>query len=93
MPKYLIERNIPNAGQMNPDELCGAARKSNHVLRGMNQNGTAVQWLHSYVTDDAINCVYIAPNAEAVREHARASGFPADRIQQIRSIMDPTTAE
>jgi hypothetical protein len=90
MPKFVIERDIPGAGQLSPIELQGIAQKSCSVLREL---GPQVQWLHSYVTDDKIYCVYIAPNLELVREHARRGGFPADRVSEVRGIIDPTTAE
>ncbi|MBI3961486.1 MAG: DUF4242 domain-containing protein [Deinococcus sp.] len=90
MPKYVIERNIPGAGKLSPQELQAISQKSCSVL---NKLGPKVQWVHSYVTDDKIYCVYIAPNEEAVREHARQGGFPANRISEIKSMIDPTTAE
>ncbi len=90
MPKYLIERNIPGAGKLSAEELRGISQKSCSVLRAL---GPQVQWLESYVTDDKVYCVYIAPNAEMIREHARQGGFPADRISEIKRIIDPTTAE
>ena len=90
MPKYLIEREIPGAGQMSPQQLQGVAAKSCSVLRNL---GPQIQWVQSYVTDNKIYCVYIAPNEEMVREHANQGGFPANRISEIRSIIDPTTAE
>jgi hypothetical protein len=90
MPKFLIEREIPGAGRLTPQELQGISQKSCSVLRGM---GPQIQWLESYVTDDKIYCVYIAPNEAAVREHARQGGFPANKISEIRSLIDPTTAE
>ena len=90
MPKYVVEREIPGAGKLTPQELQGISQKSCGVLRGM---GPQIQWLESYVTDDKIYCVYIAPNEAAVREHARQGGFPANRISEIRRMIDPTTAE
>ena len=90
MPKFLIEREIPGAGKLTPQELQGISQKSWGVLRGM---GPQIQWLESYVTDDKIYCVYIAPDEAAVREHARQGGFPANRISEIRRMIDPTTAE
>jgi len=90
MPKYLIEREIPGAGNLTPDELTAISQKSCGVLQEM---GPQVQWVQSYVTGDRITCVYIAPNEELVREHARQGGFPADRVEQIKAIIDPTTAE
>ena len=89
MPKYVIEREIPGAGELTPQELNGVARKSCDVLEGLQQ----VQWIQSYVTDDKIYCVYIAPDEASVRLHAERGGFPANRISRVRSMMDPTTAE
>ena len=90
MPKFLIERNIPGAGQLSAEQLQGISQKSCSVLHGL---GPQIQWVQSYVTDDKITCVYIAPNAETVREHARQGGFPADAVLEIRTIIDPTTSE
>jgi hypothetical protein len=90
MPKYLIEREVPGAGKMTPDELQAIAQKSCGVLGRL---GPQIQWLESYLTDDKIYCVYIAPNAEMVREHAKQGGFPANRVSEIRTVIDPTTAE
>lgn len=90
MPKYVIERNIPGVGALSPQELQAIAQKSCTVLDAM---GPAIQWVHSYVTGDRIYCIYIAPNEEAVREHARRGGFPADRVAEIRSVIDPATSE
>lgn len=90
MPEYLIERNIPGAGKLSPSELRAISQKSCDVL---NRMGPQIQWVQSYVTDDQINCIYRAPNEEMIREHARQGGFPADRISQIRTVIDPTTAE
>jgi hypothetical protein len=90
MPKYVIEREIPGAGKLTPQELHGIAQKSCSVLTKM---GPQIQWLHSYVTDDKIYCVYIAPNDEAVREHAKQGGFPANRVSAVRRMIDPTSAE
>jgi hypothetical protein len=90
MPKYIIERDIPNAAAMTPAELMAIAQKSVSVLQ---QLGPSIQWVQSYVTEDKITCVYIAPNAEMIREHSRLGGFPADRILEIATIIDPTTAE
>ena len=90
MPKYLIEREIPDAGDMSSQDLQGAATKSCDVLRNL---GPQIQWVQSYVTDDRIHCVYIAPSEDAIREHAQQSGFPANRIMEIKSIIDPTTSE
>jgi len=90
MPKYVIEREIPGAGKLTPKELQGISQKSCGVLREM---GPQIQWVHSYVTDDKIYCVYVAPNEEAIRKHAQQGGFPANRVSRIRSMIDPTTAE
>jgi hypothetical protein len=90
VPKFLIERNIPGAGQLSPEQLQGVSQKSCSVLRGL---GPEIQWVQSYVTDDKITCVYIAPNAELIREHASQGGFPADAVLEIRTIIDPTTSE
>ena len=90
MPKYVIEREIPNAGKLSPAELPGISQKSCNVLRNL---GPQIQWLESYVTDDKIYCVYIAPNKQLVEEHAKQGGFPANRISEVKSVIDPTTAE
>jgi hypothetical protein len=90
MPKYLIEREIPGAGALSAAELQGVAQKSCSVLTTM---GPQIQWVQSYVTGDKIYCVYIAPNADMVREHARQGGFPANSVSQVKTIIDPTTAE
>jgi Protein of unknown function (DUF4242) len=90
MPKFLIEREIPNAGALSPDQLQGISQKSCSVLRNL---GPKIQWLHSYVTGDKIYCVYIADNEATIREHAKQGGFPANRISEIKTIIDPTTSE
>ena len=90
MPKYVIEREIPGAGNLKPEELQAISQKSCSVLKNL---GPTVQWLHSYVTPDKIYCVYIAPDENAIREHAHQGGFPANRISEIRTTIDPTTAE
>lgn len=90
MPKFVIERELPGAGKLSPQQLQAISEKSCGVLREL---GPQVQWIQSYVTDDKIYCVYIAPNAEAVREHATRGGFPANRISEVRGVIDPTTAE
>jgi cell division inhibitor SulA len=89
MPKF-VERNIPGAGKLTPEQLNAISQKSCGVLQGL---GPQIQWVQSYVTDDKITCVYIAPNAEIVREHARQGGFPADSVMEVKAIIDPTTAE
>jgi len=90
MPKYVIEREIPGAGNLSKEELQGISQTSCGVL---NELGPRIQWLESYVTDDKIYCVYIAPNEEMVREHATRGGFPANSISEVKTIIDPTTAE
>jgi hypothetical protein len=90
MPKYLIEREIPGAGKLSPAELQAVSQKSCGVL---NRLGPQIQWVQSYVTDDKVYCVYIAPNEELVRQHAEQGGFPANRIAEIRTVIDPATAE
>lgn len=90
MPQYLIERNIPGAGKLTPAELKAISQKSCGVL---NEMGTSIQWVHSYVTGDHIHCVYRASNEALVREHALKGGFPADRVSEIITMIDPTTAE
>ncbi|HYP00477.1 MAG TPA: DUF4242 domain-containing protein [Pyrinomonadaceae bacterium] len=90
MPKYVIEREFPEAGKLTGDALQAISQKSCGVLNNL---GPQIQWVQSYVTDDKIYCVYIAPNEEMVREHATQGGFPANRISEIRSVIDPTTAE
>jgi len=90
MPKYVIERNIPNAGEMSPKELHDGSEKSCRVLKDL---GPQIQWIQSHVTDNKLFCVYIAPSPELIREHAVRSGFPADAIHQVRAIIDPTTGE
>ena len=90
MPKFVIERDIPGAGKLSPQQLQAISQKSCSVLREM---GPQIQWVQSYVTDDRIYCVYMAPDEDTVREHARQGGFPANRISRIRSVIDPTTAE
>jgi hypothetical protein len=90
MPRYVIERDIPGAGDFSPADLRGIARKSCAVLVDM---GPTIQWVQSYVTADRIYCVYIAPSEELVREHACRGGFPANRISRVESVIDPTTAD
>ena len=90
MPKYVIERDIPGAGKLLPQELKGISQKSCGVLSKL---GPQIQWVHSYVTGDKIYCVYIAPNEKMVREHAEQGGFPANRVSAVTSVIDPTTAE
>jgi hypothetical protein len=90
MPKYIIEREIPNAGQLSTQELQSISQKSCSILKNL---GPSIQWVESYVTDDKVFCVYIAPNEALIREHAQQGEFPANSIRQIRTIIDPTTAE
>ena len=90
MPKYIIEREIAGAGNLTSDQLQGISQKSCGVLKHL---GPQIQWLESYVTDDKIYCVYIAPDEATVREHAKQGGFPANRVSEVRGIIDPTTAE
>lgn len=90
MPKYLIEREIPGAGKLTSQQLHGISQTSCGVLQKL---GPEIQWVQSYVTGDKIYCVYISPNEEMIREHAKQGGFPANRISEIKSVIDPTTAE
>ena len=90
MPKYLIERNIPKAGELSNTDLQDVAQRSCSVLKGL---GPQIQWVHSYITGDKVYCVYIAPNEDMIREHAAQGGFPANRISEIRTTIDPTTSE
>jgi len=90
MPKYIIEREISGAGKLSPQKLQAISQKSCGVLQQM---GPQIQWVQSYVVDDKVYCVYIAPNAEMLREHAQRGGFPANRISEVKSVIDPTTAE
>lgn len=90
MPKYVIEREIPGAGQFTKAQLTAISQKSCGVLKGL---GPQITWVESYVTDNKIYCVYIAPNEDLVREHAKQGGFPANQVSQVRSMIDPTTAE
>ena len=89
MPRYLIEREIPGAGKLAPDQLRAISQKSCGVL---NQMGPQIQWVESYVTDDKVYCVYIAASEQLVREHAKQGGFPANRVSEVRAMIDPTTA-
>ena len=90
MPKFVIEREIPGAGNLSEAELREISRKSVTVLKGM---GPEIQWLQSYVTGDKVYCVYLAPDEATIREHAKRAGFPANRISAVRRLIDPTTAE
>jgi cell division inhibitor SulA len=90
MPRFLIEREIPNAAALSPSELQAISQRSCGVLREL---GPEIQWVQSYVTEDKITCVYLAPSSELIREHARRGGFPADRVLEVAAVIDPTTAE
>jgi hypothetical protein len=90
MPKYVIEREIPGAGKLSAAELKSISQKSCGVL---NKLGPQIQWVESYVTDDKVYCVYVAPNEQLIREHAKQGGFPANRISEVKRMIDPTTAE
>ena len=90
MPKYVIERTIHGAGKLSESDLCKIAEKSNGVLSEMGSN---IQWLHSYVTDDKIYCVYVADSEDTIRRHAQIGGFPLDSITKVVRVIDPTTAE
>ncbi|MBZ4203269.1 MAG: DUF4242 domain-containing protein [Methylovulum sp.] len=90
MPKFIIERELPGAGSLSSEQLQGISQKSCSVL---NELGTKIQWLQSYVTDDKIYCVYIAPDAETIKLHAEQGGFPANSIAEVKTVIDPTTAE
>ncbi len=90
MPKFVIERQIPGAGEMTADDLQGASKRSCSVLQTL---GTDIQWVHSYVTADKLYCVYIAPSEQLIKQHAEESGFPANSISEIKAIIDPTTSE
>jgi len=90
MPKYVIEREIPGAGQLSKDQLHAISQKSCGVLQKL---GPQIQWVESFVTPDKIYCVYIAPNEAMVREHAKQGGFPANRVSEVKRMIDPTTSE
>ncbi|MDP8900113.1 MAG: DUF4242 domain-containing protein [Actinomycetota bacterium] len=90
MPKYVIERELPGAGDLSAEELQGISQTSCNVL---NEMGPQIQWVQSQVTDDKIYCTYIAPNEEMIRQHAEQGGFPANKVSEVRSVIDPTTAE
>lgn len=90
MPKYVIEREIPDAGSLNEDQVVAISQKSCSVLKGL---GPQIQWVESFVTQDKIYCVYIAPDEATVREHAKQGGFPANRVSEVKRMIDPTSAE
>ena len=90
MPKYIIEREITGAGKLTGEQLQGISQKSCGVIRNL---GPQIQWIESYVTDDKLYCIYLSPNEEMIYEHAKQGGFPANRVSQVRRMIDPTTAE
>jgi hypothetical protein len=90
MPKYVIEREIPGAGKLTPEEIQAISQRSCTVIHNLGQQ---VQWVESYITDDKVYCIYIAPNEQAVRDHADQGGFPANKVSQVRKKIDPTSAE
>jgi hypothetical protein len=90
MPKYVIERELPGAGKLSADELRAISQKSNKVISDL---GPEIRWLHSYVTDDKIYCVYIAPDEDIIYEHARCGGFPADKVTKVSATIDPSTGD
>jgi hypothetical protein len=90
MPKYIIEREIPGAGKLTGEQLQAVSQKSCGVIRNL---GPQIQWIESYVTDDKLYCIYLAPNEDIIFEHAKQGGFPANRVSQVRRMIDPTTAE
>ena len=90
MPKYVIERVVPGAGKLSPAELKAMSQRSCNVL---NELGPQIQWVQSYVTENKLYCVYVAPNEEMVHEHARRGGFPANHVSQVKAVIDPTTAD
>ena len=90
MPKYIIEREIPGAGKLSAEELQGVAQKSCSILKDM---GPQIQWVESFVTDDKVYCTYIAPNEQAIKDHAQQGGFPANKISEVKTVIDPTTSE
>lgn len=90
MPKYIIERELPGAGSLSPEEIQGISQKSCEVLNNL---GPQIQWMQSYVTNDKIYCVYVAPNKEMIKHHAKQGGFPANSIEEVQQMIDPTSAE
>lgn len=90
MPKYIIERELPGAGKLSADEMKGVSQKSCSVLKNL---GPQIQWVESYVTDDKIYCVYISPDEAMIKQHAEEGGFPANRISEVKTVIDPTTSE
>ena len=90
MPKYVIERDLPGAGKLSTDELRSISQKSNQVIADL---GPEIRWLQSYVTDDKLYCIYVAPDADIIYEHARCGGFPANRVTQVARVIDPSTGD
>ncbi|MBV9484574.1 MAG: DUF4242 domain-containing protein [Frankiaceae bacterium] len=90
MPKYVIERDLPGAGQLTAEDLQGISAKSNGVIAGL---GPDIHWLQSYVTDDKLYCVYVAPDEDIIHEHARCGGFPIDKVHKVATVIDPSTGE
>lgn len=90
MPKYVIEREMPDLGKMTPAQLKSASKTSCSVLKGL---GPSIQWVHSYVTDNKLYCIYLSPNEEMILEHAKKGGFPANKISRVHTVIEPTTAE
>ena len=90
MPRYVIEREMPDLGKMTPAQLKSASKTSCSVLKGL---GPQIQWEHSYVTDNKLYCVYLSPNEEMILEHAKKGGFPANKISRVHTVIDPTTAD
>jgi hypothetical protein len=90
MPKYVIERELPGAGKLTSDQLKGISQTSCSVLNNL---GPEIQWVHSYVTDDKIYCIYNAPSMQLIKDHAKQGGFPANKISEVKTIIDPVTAE
>lgn len=90
MPKFVIERPLPGAGKLSEEELRGISQKSNQVLAGL---GPEIRWLQSYVTEDKIYCVYVAPDEDIIYEHARCGGFPAELVTRVSTVIDPSTGD
>jgi hypothetical protein len=90
MPKYVIERDLPGAGELSPEQLRSISQKSNKVIADL---GPEIHWLHSYVTDDKLYCVYVAPDEDIILEHARCGGFPANRVTKLATMIDPSTGD
>ena len=90
MPKFVIERDLPGAGDLSAEQLRSISQKSNQVIKDL---GPEIHWLHSYVTDDKLYCVYVAPNADIIFEHARCGGFPANKVTRVSNVIDPSTGD